>query len=175
MRRPTEPRPRTITTRFPAERVQIGAVRQWAKESLPRLGLHLDDPLVADLQLTLSELGANAIVHGCGGDRADVRLTAALTHTPGVLRMSVTDSGRGRPEHRRADEVVTSGRGLCLVEAVTDRFGVDDLRAGGKTVWAEIDVPRAVSSLAQTSIVVADEMVDLDRAALRADATARAS
>ncbi len=44
--------------------------------------------------------------------------------------------------HGDVDDEATSGRGLLLVEAVTDRWGVDS--AGlGKTVWCELDLALA--------------------------------
>ncbi|MFF2073413.1 ATP-binding protein [Kitasatospora sp. NPDC058162] len=139
-----EPTSRTTTMAFPAELAQIGAVRRWAKAQLPELGLQLSDPLVEDVQLVMSEFGANAVVHACGGGRPDVELTAALLLTPsGVLRMSVADPGLGRPEPRNAGEEATSGRGLLLVAGVADRFGVDE-GPDGKVVWAELDLPQAV-------------------------------
>ncbi|MFD5462824.1 ATP-binding protein [Kitasatospora sp. NPDC127059] len=139
-----EPRSRNTTMRFPAEPAQIGAVRRWVKARLPELGLRLSDPLVEDVQLVMSEIAANAVVHGCGGGRPDVELTAALLLTPtGVLRMCVTDPGLGRPGLRRVREDATSGRGLLLVAGVVDRFGVDE-GTDGKAVWAELDLPEAM-------------------------------
>ncbi|MEU4116748.1 ATP-binding protein [Kitasatospora sp. NPDC028055] len=139
-----EPRPRTVTMRFPAELARIGAVRRWAKAQLPELGLHLNAPRVEDVQLVMSEIAANAVVHGCDGGRPDEELTAALCLAPtGVLRMSVTDPGAGRPEPRKAGEGATSGRGLLLVAGLVDRFGVDE-GPDHKVVWAELDLPGAV-------------------------------
>ncbi|MFE3502685.1 ATP-binding protein [Kitasatospora sp. NPDC059146] len=128
---------------FPAELARIGVVRRWVGAQLPELGLRLDDPLVDDVQLVMSEIAANAVVHGCDGGRSDVELTAALRLSPtGVLRMSVADPGPGRPESRKAGEGATSGRGLLLVAGVVDRFGVDE-GPDGKVVWAELDLPEA--------------------------------
>ncbi len=46
--------------------------------------------------------------------------------------------------------VPTCGRGLLLVEAVSDRWGVDS--AGlGKTVWCEFDLVREGAALSATS------------------------
>lgn len=170
-----EPRSRTIATKFPARLAQIGPARHWATKALPELGLSLDDPLVEDVQLVLSEFGANAIVHGTGGERPDVELTASLEYMPGgVLRIALTDPGLGRPEQRQADEGATSGRGLQLAAAVADRVGVDDLGAAGKTVWAELDLPpEAVEAPARSAATVTGETVKLQMAVLRAATTVR--
>ncbi|MER7671334.1 ATP-binding protein [Kitasatospora sp. NPDC096128] len=169
-----EPSSRTTTMQFPACLDQIGALRRWAVKALPELGLHLDDPLVDDVKLVLSEFGANAIVH-TGGERTDVALTAILAYLPGgVLRIALTDPGLGRPEQRQADEDATSGRGLQLSAGVTDRLGVDDLGAAGKTVWAELDLPPEAAAGPARPAVVTGEAVALRIAILRADDAVRA-
>ncbi|MFE6049380.1 ATP-binding protein [Kitasatospora sp. NPDC056446] len=136
------------TTDFPADRAQAAGLRTWAMEVLRRLGPGLDEEqhgnVLDDVKLVLTELVANAIVHGCGGDRPDVKLTASLAHASGVVHVSVSDPGLGRPECRQASNDATCGRGLALVSGVASRFGVKALPEGGKTVWAEIALPAAL-------------------------------
>ncbi|MFD7579421.1 ATP-binding protein [Kitasatospora sp. NPDC059817] len=143
-----EPGSRIITTRFPAQRERIGDLRRWARTAVPLLGLGLDDrqrgDLLGDVELVLSELGANAVLHGCGGDRPDLKLTASLAYTMGVLRVSVSDPGSGRPERRSLGDEATCGRGLGLVMGVVSRFGVESLPEGGKEIWSEIELPDPV-------------------------------
>ncbi|MFF7995050.1 ATP-binding protein [Kitasatospora xanthocidica] len=147
-----DPRSRTTTTMtFPAVREQIGRLRQWARDTVPKLVLGLDDKqrdeLLGDVVAVLSELGANAVVHGCGGERPDVELTATLELTPvGALRVSVTDPSPRRPEHRSAGDDATSGRGLQIVCGTARRFGVEDGADGGKVVWAEFHLPATVTA-----------------------------
>ncbi|MCX4794907.1 MULTISPECIES: hypothetical protein [unclassified Streptomyces] len=46
---------------------------------------------------------------------------------------------------RRPGTLETTGRGLQLVDALADRWGVDERRGGiGKTVWAELLAPGTV-------------------------------
>ncbi|MFE3069123.1 ATP-binding protein [Streptomyces sp. NPDC059247] len=87
----------------------------------------------------VAELAANAATHGRVGGR-DFRL--ALLNSPRTLRIEVTDT--------RAEVLPTlpipapeaeSGRGMLLVEALADRWGVDLGPVPRKTVWAELDVP----------------------------------
>ncbi|MGW3074770.1 MULTISPECIES: ATP-binding protein [unclassified Kitasatospora] len=143
---------RPCTTAFPAELAQIGAIRRWARTVAPKLDLDLNDQqqsrLLEDVELVLSELGTNAILHGCGGDRPDVKLTASLACAPGVLRVSVADPGGGGPEYRPASTEATCGRGLRLVMGVASRFGVENLAEGGKEIWAEIELPDPVGQVA---------------------------
>ncbi|MFJ6379111.1 ATP-binding protein [Kitasatospora sp. NPDC092039] len=138
-----EPGSPIITTSFPAERERVGELRRWARTVLPLLVL--DDrqrgDVLYDVELVLSELGANAVLHGCGGDRPDANLAASLAYAPSVLRVSVTDPGGGKPEYRSASDEATCGRGLRLVMGVVSRFGVENLPEGGKEIWAEIELP----------------------------------
>lgn len=95
-----------------------------------------------DIPLVVGELAANAARHGRVPGR-DFRLS--LTVRGGTLRIEVTDARADRvpvPQLRPAD--AESGRGLLLVEVLTDRWGVDEKQpAPCKTVWAEITLPTA--------------------------------
>ncbi|MFG2918570.1 ATP-binding protein [Kitasatospora sp. NPDC048298] len=155
---------------FVAERERIGDLRRWARTALPTLGLdgRQQEAVSDDLQLVLSELGTNAVVHGCGGERPDVMLTARLRYDAGVLRVSVTDPGLGRPEYRSAGDEATCGRGLMLVTAVVSGFGVEEFPEGGKEIWAEIGLPEQARPAATVG-----EQVHPRVAAPRADALVR--
>ena len=88
---------------------------------------------VEDVQLCVSELVTNSLVHG-GGSRDGFKLRLAiLDHR---LSVAVTDSGAGRPVRKSAEWDVPSGRGLLIVNEIADRWGVEE-HAVGKTVWAE--------------------------------------
>lgn len=93
----------------------------------------------------VAELAANAVTHGRVPGR-DFELQLSLV--TGALRIEVTDTqaerrppapGDVRPPARPLDE---SGRGLVLVDALADRWDVLDRDPPGKTVRAEIDLPR---------------------------------
>ncbi|MET8944777.1 ATP-binding protein [Streptomyces sp. NPDC004542] len=90
----------------------------------------------------VAELAANAALHGRVGSR-DFRLTLTLDTTAGVLRVAVTDARGERLPSPPADcgtpLDAESGRGLLLVTALADRWGVEPYPPGGKTVWAECD------------------------------------
>jgi len=86
----------------------------------------------------VAELAANAVLHGRVPGR-DFRLTLRLDSV-GTLRIEVTDA-RGDRVPRIPDPVEEcgeSGRGLRLVAAYADRWGVDEAPAHCKTVWAEL-------------------------------------
>ncbi|WP_443078683.1 ATP-binding protein [Streptomyces sp. NBC_01497] len=86
----------------------------------------------------VAELAANAVTHGRVPGR-DFRLT--LRVTGGLLRIEVADTrGERLPELGRPGSDAESGRGLLLVDALADRWGVADDHCSGKIVWAELRV-----------------------------------
>ncbi|OLZ62053.1 hypothetical protein AV521_43040 [Streptomyces sp. IMTB 2501] len=108
--------------------------RLLATEQLRTWGVPLDaaQPIVA-------ELAANAATHGRVPGRS-FRLT--LYVVGGTLRIEVTDTrGDRMPRIHLPSADGDSGRGLVVVEALADRWGVASGRTPRKTVWAEITVP----------------------------------
>ncbi|MEV5909332.1 ATP-binding protein [Streptomyces chartreusis] len=99
----------------------------------------------------VAELAANAALHGRVQGR-DFRLALTLDTTTGLLRITVTDAkGCQLPvaptESAKDGE---TGRGLLLVGALADRWGIgiEPHPPGGKTVWAEVSpVARPTSGL----------------------------
>ncbi|MFE5818918.1 SpoIIE family protein phosphatase [Streptomyces sp. NPDC056479] len=86
--------------------------------------------------LVVSELVTNALVHTQGAVRLDLVLRGNR------VRVSVSDSSPRAPAKPViVDWESTGGRGLLLVEAVSDAYGTVPV-AGGKQVWSEITVPR---------------------------------
>ena len=94
--------------------------------------------LLPDAALLVSELGGNAVLHGCLSDRP---FRVRTTLTDHALRIEVTDPrGERRPWPRVAGPEDSFGRGLLVVGVVAARWGVHR-HGGGKTVWCELDVP----------------------------------
>ncbi|MEV7871004.1 ATP-binding protein [Streptomyces sp. NPDC088124] len=87
-------------------------------------------------RLLVAELAVNAASHGRVAGR-DFRLTLRLTGD--VLRIEVADTRRERlPVLQWPDRDAESGRGLLLVDALADRWGVTEGLFPRKTVWAEL-------------------------------------
>ncbi|MEV2246947.1 ATP-binding protein [Streptomyces sp. NPDC049970] len=91
----------------------------------------------------VAELATNATVHGRVPGR-DFRLSLTVLREA-LLRIEVTDARGERvpPAPRSADlprDEAESGRGLPIVGALADRWGVDVGPAPRKTVWAELDL-----------------------------------
>ncbi|WP_329076771.1 ATP-binding protein [Streptomyces niveus] len=111
------------------ERRSVPAARQFVREAV--IDWALSDRL-DDVLLCVSELATNALVHGVPPGRG-YRLQLLLL-ADGVFRIEVHDSGDGRPSVR--EPYGESGRGLMLVAALADKWGVGE-RDPGKIVWCE--------------------------------------
>ncbi|XKK63567.1 ATP-binding protein [Streptomyces sp. ARC32] len=87
-------------------------------------------------ELIVAELAPNAVTHGRVPGR-DFRL---LLYVVGdTLRIEVTDTrGDPLPCPQQVATDAESGRGLLLVEALADRWGVVPGPLPRKTVWAEV-------------------------------------
>jgi anti-sigma regulatory factor (Ser/Thr protein kinase) len=84
-----------------------------------------------DIVLAISELIANAIIHGQLPIRAQLVLENAETGHEVVFRVS-----DARPVLVRAINRMDFGRGIQIVRALVDRTGVDSTPGGvEKTVW----------------------------------------
>lgn len=108
--------------------------RLFATEQLHAWGLPLDPA-----QLIVAELANNAVTHGRVPGR-NVRLL--LYVVGGTLRIEVTDTRGDRlPDLQPPEPDAETGRGLTLVAALADRWGVTHDLPPRKTVWAELTLP----------------------------------
>jgi len=114
---------------FPGGPASSRAARAWAEPLLRGWGL---DGLTADAELVLSELVANAATYGGGGS-----VVVALRPVDGGVRIEVCDEADGEVRVVRGVVDRPSGRGLLIVEALADRWGVDQ-DDDHKAVWAEL-------------------------------------
>ncbi|WP_078872721.1 ATP-binding protein [Streptomyces sp. NRRL S-1868] len=121
--------PRRSTT-LPSEAAAAPTARRLVREACAAWGMSRD---VAETgALLISEIVTNAVRHG----RSHHVRVSVEQPCPERLRVAVVDkSGRG-PELRRVGPDATGGRGLFLVDALSDRWGTD-LLPWGKRVWAE--------------------------------------
>lgn len=133
----------SFARRFPSSRRNARRARHLAVGQLAAWGVPEGGELGGRAALIVSELASNAVTHGhVPGRDFEVRLTL----TPAVMHIEVTDgrTGSGPPAGRGAlapaRPGAESGRGLVLVDALADRWGVETRTpAPGKTVWAEVD------------------------------------
>lgn len=91
-----------------------------------------------DAALLVSELVSNVVDHADTG----TALTLELSLAGEWLRISVADGSAIRPVVRELGSDRPRGRGLQLVEAIADRWGVED-HHGGKRIWFQLTPPAA--------------------------------
>ncbi|GGY87630.1 ATP-binding protein [Streptomyces poonensis] len=103
---------------------QVVMLRQWG----------LTPKMTEDAVLLVSELVGNAVRH-TGARVFGLR----MHHRRGWIRVEVRDPSRGLPCLMPVQETDISGRGLFLVDKLSDRWGVD-LLPRGKTTWFEMRV-----------------------------------
>ncbi|MFJ5708650.1 SpoIIE family protein phosphatase [Streptomyces sp. NPDC093105] len=89
-----------------------------------------------EIELVADELMTNALMHTDGGAIVTLRI---LPGTARRLRVEVEDRSSALPRRREAGEAGVSGRGLLLVDQLSDSWGVES-RGGGKCVWCEFAV-----------------------------------
>jgi anti-sigma regulatory factor (Ser/Thr protein kinase) len=101
----------------------------------------ISDDVVERSKLLVSELLTNAVLHGGAPERGGpIRLVVLVR--PAAIRIAVADDGPGfdprRPEPPSDQEM---GRGLFLVDHLSDRWGVE--RNDHTTVWCELGLQGA--------------------------------
>ncbi|MEU8757740.1 ATP-binding protein [Streptomyces sp. NPDC048659] len=116
----------------------VGEARHRMREQLYRSGM--SETVVDDAVLILSELLSNACRHGRPLGHADVGdgdVRAAWSiDRAGGLRVEVTDGGGPtRPVPATPSVTARGGRGLNIISALAQDWGVRDSATGEVTVW----------------------------------------
>ncbi|MFF5474343.1 ATP-binding protein [Streptomyces achromogenes] len=107
--------------------------RRLVSQRLDEWGHPYDSPANESVTLIAAELASNAVRHGhVPGRDFLLRLTASDE----TLRLEVSDTRSERLPKVR-EPCGESGRGLMLVGALADKWGIAP-RQPGKTVWAEV-------------------------------------
>lgn len=125
---------------LPARDASVAVARRRVGERLCEWGVA--PPVHDDAALVVSELFTNALVH-----TDSTEITCRLQTTLETVYLAITDQGRGVPGPEvREPEEAENGRGLLLVNALAELWGVRDEHGCGRTVWAvlpsECDEPR---------------------------------
>jgi anti-sigma regulatory factor (Ser/Thr protein kinase) len=128
---PPQP-PRMARLRLRPDPADVRTIRDLLDRLLAswRLDGRVED---GDLKLAASELAANAILHAQSPERATV------SYLGNVIRVEVEDRSGAMPERREQRPDAISGRGLHLVDTLSERWGVTP-RPVGKSVWCELPV-----------------------------------
>ena len=115
--------------KFPPTPPSVRAARAY---TVAALRPETDDPaLISDIELIVSEFATNAVKHA--GTIFEVAV-----HTDGLVRIDVSDESPRLPETRPVSPTAPSGRGLHVLSAICDRWGVE-VYDDYKCVWCEKD------------------------------------
>jgi anti-sigma regulatory factor (Ser/Thr protein kinase) len=124
---------RSATMQVPAEPTGPSRVRQWMTTRLREWSV--PEPVIGAAILCTSELTTNALLHA--GTPAQVHIDLSAER----LLVSVADTGtRGSVTRARTDALSSRGRGLGLIEELSDTWGTDPT-VRGSTVWFEMLIP----------------------------------
>lgn len=106
------------------------------RRSLRALSEQLAPSLFDDLVLLIDELVTNSVLHA--GDRGDGNVRVRVDVAPETVRAEVADPGPGfSPPEDPQLRPDGSGRGLVLVQELSDRWGA--VRDARFVVWFELD------------------------------------
>ncbi|WP_217163522.1 anti-sigma regulatory factor [Streptomyces sp. AC512_CC834] len=130
-----------------------GRLRRIVRASL----LHWGCPGLCEVaELMVTELSTNALRHSQGDD---ISVRIYLRDARCVIE--VNDGSPARPELNHPAATDESGRGLFLVEAMSDSWGVSD---DGTTTWCEFSLPEGPTEMkpaATTAPVLRELPLDL--------------
>ncbi|MEV5376428.1 MULTISPECIES: ATP-binding protein [Streptomyces] len=122
---------------------RIGQVRRIVSAQLRYWNL---DPLIDPAALCVTELLTNVHQHAEPDKRCTVEIDLVLDR----LTVSVRDHDPRLPRLADADTASTHGRGLALIAAVSDSWGVQERHDGGKVVWFSLPVPDHAAAARRT-------------------------
>jgi anti-sigma regulatory factor (Ser/Thr protein kinase) len=120
--------PFVASEQFPAELSTPAAARRFVVRSLRAAGVTVDD----GLPVVVSELVTNSVLHASSTTQVRVHVGEQ------VVRVEVHDTDPTLPVLRRPAPDTVTGRGLVLVDALSDRWGAEG-NGDGKVVWFELD------------------------------------
>ncbi|WP_399893942.1 ATP-binding protein [Streptomyces sp. BBFR51] len=131
-------RPASAALRVACSAEGFARARVFARETLRGWSLdHRGD----DAVLVITELVSNAVTHAvpsAGAGAPEVGLGLVLG--PGRLTLTVSDPGDNTPVFHPSDgsALQEHGRGLCIVDALSQEWGWTPRPPAGKTVWATL-------------------------------------
>lgn len=122
---------------IPSSTDYLGEVDQYLEDKLTRAGV--DESIVTDMAISVSELVNNAIIHGNDSDtskKVDIRFSISTSE----LRVVVCDEGEGFDLNQVADPVDDNnllrevGRGIFIVKNFVNEVNVTKAPSGGTCV-----------------------------------------
>jgi hypothetical protein len=117
---------------------------------IARLGQHRRDELCDTAALVTTELVTNVLMH------TESVPTLRILVLTDLVRIEVEDTCPVLPAAGILDPTATCGRGLVLVDQLTQRWGVTRVPGAGKAVWCEL-----VAGPPGTEALSVDQLLDL--------------
>lgn len=118
---------------FPNRPASASAVRRFVRGVIERAPCRVE---VDSAVLLASELVANAALHA---DSEQVRVH--ITVDANGIRVAVSDEDPEPFTPRRPGPEDTSGRGMQLIDRLSDQWGMDYLQKSWKCVWFHLSPP----------------------------------
>jgi anti-sigma regulatory factor (Ser/Thr protein kinase) len=119
----------TVRKAFEASEASVGAARRFVTDMMSGAPAEVQDAV----SVMVSELSTNALLHASGG------FEVALDSSELSVSVSVTDRGDGTPVLQTPTFREPHGRGLRIVAALSDEWGVS-AAPDGKSVWFRINL-----------------------------------
>ncbi len=126
----------TAQRNYPTTKRSVSRARTHCRDFLSSCGLPDVHDVVDDMVLMVSELMTNAVTHGHVPGTSGRQVRMAVEKTGDVIRVEVRDTQGDKRPYLCADGQGTGGKGLVLVDALSDAWGVSP-EVIGKTVWVE--------------------------------------
>lgn len=93
-------------------------------------------PEIVDVvALMVSELATNCVRY------VDTDFTMSIEQTPHSVRIDIVDGRDGGVTMQRPGPEQPTGRGLRIVDELADKWGVDAIETGGKSIWFTLRLP----------------------------------
>jgi len=124
--------PQPITFMLPGTPESVPVVRFHIRAAL---SFHQLDGYADNAEIITSELVTNAIQHACADGTGMIRVTLMQVRNPDAVAIVVEDSSPEGPVTHPAPDINERGRGLRVVEELSDFWGWNP-EDGGKAVYA---------------------------------------
>lgn len=118
---------------LPPVAASVAAARRFVGDAACGWGVPAADASV--IEMLVSELAANAVVHAASSFAVVAKLVG------GSMHVAVEDACPAEPVLLEAPPEADRGRGLAIIDGLAEAWGVDR-RGGGKSVWFQVATGR---------------------------------
>ena len=117
-------------TQLPGDASSVARARRFMASVLKDARQHTSE----ECALIVSELVSNAVRH------ANTDVVLRVEERRGAIHLEIEDNGPGEPEIKSPPVTELSGRGLKIVDALANDWGVRRTDQSAKVVWATVAV-----------------------------------